>query len=60
LDSRSSQFKGDDYVMSTTLFLLTKLGYPPVTPGINGGEITVPSDLYMVKIEAGYFSTKWS
>jgi saccharopepsin len=53
LDSGSSQFKGDDYVMSTTLFLLTKLGYPPVTLGINGGEISVPSDLYMVKIEAG-------
>lgn len=53
LDSGSSQFKGDDYVMNTTLFLLTKLGYPPVTLGINGGEISVPSDLYMVKIEAG-------
>lgn len=53
LDSGSSQFKGDDYVMSTTLFLLSKLGNPPVTLGINGGEITVTSDLYNVRIEAG-------
>lgn len=46
-------FKGDDYVMNTTLFLLTKLGNPPVTLGINGGEMTVTSDLYNVRIEAG-------
>ncbi len=53
LDSGSSQFKGDDYIMNTTLFLLTKFGNPPVTMGINGGEITVTSDQYMVEIEAG-------
>ncbi len=53
LDSGSSQFKGDDNLMNTTLFLLARLGNPPVTLGINGGEITVTSDLYRVGIEAG-------
>jgi len=52
-DSGSSQFKGDDNVMNNTLLVLVKFNYPPVVMRINGGEITVTKDQYMVTMEAG-------
>ncbi len=53
-----TQFKGVEYIWTTPLQAY-KVGFqplggnPPVTLGINGGEITVTSDFYMVRIEAG-------
>jgi hypothetical protein len=52
LDSGSSQFKGDNDLMNNTLALVGP-GGPPVTLAINGGVMTVTSDMYMVEIEAG-------
>lgn len=53
LDSGSSQFKGDNDIMNQTLALIKQLGSPPVVMTINGGVITVPSDIYNVTIQAG-------
>jgi saccharopepsin len=53
LDSGSSQFKGDNDLMNQTLAIVGPDGGPPVTLGLNGGEMTVTSDMYMVKMEAG-------
>jgi saccharopepsin len=52
LDSGSSQFKGDDNLMNQTLALVGP-GGPPVTLAINGGQMTITADMYMVEIEAG-------
>jgi hypothetical protein len=54
LDSGSSQFKGDDNIMNTTLALLKSMGNPPVKMALSGGGvITITPDLYNVKIQAG-------
>lgn len=58
LDSGSSQFKGDNNIMNTTLGLVSPSG-PPVTmqlgqAGSGGlGAITVPPSIYNVNIQAG-------
>ncbi|HEV2721920.1 MAG TPA: hypothetical protein VG323_18005, partial [Thermoanaerobaculia bacterium] len=59
LDSGSSQFKGDDDIMNTTLKLVGGSPQPDVrlVLGINAegvaGQIVVPPSIYMVEIEAG-------
>ena len=53
LDSGSSQFKGDDKLMNDTLKIVGPQGGPPVVLGLNGGEMTVTSDVYMATVEAG-------
>lgn len=54
LDSGSSQFKGDDNIMNTTLALIKSQGNPPVRLVFpNGGLITIPPNLYNVTIQAG-------
>ena len=59
LDSGSSQFKGDDNIMNTTLQLVGVMPQPDVTlivgitPRGSPATIMVPPSVYMVEIEAG-------
>ena len=60
LDSGSSQFKGDDDIMNTTLALVGNAVSQPdvtlllgVTPGGTPAQIVVPPSIYMVEIQAG-------
>jgi len=59
LDSGSSQFKGDDDIMNTTLSMVGASPQPDVTLflGITGdggpAQIVVPPSVYMVDIQAG-------
>lgn len=60
LDSGSSQFKGDDNIMNTTLQLIKSAPTPPtvslelgITSDTNPGQITIGPDIYNVTIEAG-------
>jgi len=59
LDSGSSQFKGDDNIMNTTLQLVAASPQPDVTLMVGTmldgtmANIVVPPSVYMVEIEAG-------
>jgi saccharopepsin len=59
LDSGSSQFKGDDNIMNTTLQLVDTTPQPNVTlvlgVTLDGvpANVVVPPDVYMVEIEGG-------
>lgn len=53
LDSGSSQFKGDDKLMSTTLKRIASGGNPDVVLEFADGEITIGANLYNVQIEEG-------
>jgi len=60
LDSGSSQFKGDDFIMDETQRLVKTPGMQPnvtlvlgITPDGNAASIVVPPSVYMVEIEAG-------
>ncbi|MEA2417187.1 MAG: hypothetical protein QOI58_3844 [Thermoanaerobaculia bacterium] len=59
LDSGSSQFKGDDNIMNTTLQLVAASPQPDVTlvigmtPDGSPATVVVPPSVYMVNIQAG-------
>lgn len=53
LDSGSSQFKGDDHLMSQTLERIARGNQPDIVLGFADGEITLGASLYNVLIEQG-------